>query len=96
MSTESDIERSGERRLELNRQLSETLQESSHPVRKLTPELVLEIRERYEAGGENTSELAREYGVSQTTISEVVRGLLWRHVGGPIRRDRPGSEASDQ
>ena len=41
---------------------------------------VREIRNRYAQREANQVSLAREYGVSQTTISAVVRRHTWRHV----------------
>jgi hypothetical protein len=52
---------------------------------KLTPEKVLEIRHRHEAGETQTC-LGEEFGVDVSTIGNVVRGETWSHVGGPIRR----------
>lgn len=47
---------------------------------KLTEHQVLEVRRRYAAGGVSQSALAREYGISQTGMSAVLRGTLWQHV----------------
>jgi hypothetical protein len=44
---------------------------------RLTWRKVAQIRERA-AAGETQATLAREYGVSQPTISHVVRGLKWK------------------
>lgn len=48
-----------------------------HVNAKLTNEQVMEIRRRYEAG-EFQIPLAREYGVSQRTISLIVRGKIYK------------------
>lgn len=45
---------------------------------KLTQAKVDEIRRRYAAGGCSHRELAKEYQVGKTTISEVLRGENWR------------------
>ena len=45
------------------------------PTHKLTDAQVAEIRERYAAGGVMQKELAREYGVTQSHVSYVARGL---------------------
>lgn len=45
----------------------------------LTEATVREIRTRY-AAGERQMALAREYGVGQTSISDVVRRRTWAHV----------------
>ena len=49
----------------------------------LTELEVLEIRQAHAAGA-TQYELSREYGVANQTISKVVRGKTWAHVGGPI------------
>lgn len=46
---------------------------------KLTEALVSEIRTKYASGTISQSKLAKEYGVCQATINEVVRGFLWKH-----------------
>jgi hypothetical protein len=51
---------------------------------KLTPEVVVEIRERH-AKGESAACLARSHGLSQSQVSEIVRGLSWTEAGGPLR-----------
>jgi hypothetical protein len=48
--------------------------------RKLTTEQVREMRTRRRAG-ERTCDLAKVFGVSQPTVSQVTRGQLYRHVG---------------
>jgi len=55
----------------------------AHGVRsgtaKLTDEKVGQIRER-RGQGEKTSALASEYGVSQSLVRQIARGVGWRHV----------------
>lgn len=46
----------------------------------LAEDQVREVRRRYAAGGVTQAELGREYGVSNVTISAIVRRRLWRHV----------------
>jgi hypothetical protein len=46
---------------------------------KLTAEKVSTIRRRA-AAGETQRSLAAEFGMSQPTISEIVRRVIWRHV----------------
>lgn len=58
-------------------------QGESHPGAKLTNELVREMRERRALGARQV-DLAAEYGVSSAYVSEIVNGLCWQDVGGPI------------
>ena len=50
---------------------------------KLTGPEVLNIRERY-ARGEQSGSIAKDFGVSPTSIREVTCGRTWKHIGGPI------------
>lgn len=54
-----------------------------HGRRRLTAAQVVEIRERYAAGGVRLLDLSREFGVSQALLSLIVRGRKWAHLGGP-------------
>jgi len=45
---------------------------------KLTPEQVQEIRARYVPRKVSTYQLAKEYGVDQTTIYQIVSGEKWK------------------
>lgn len=60
------------------------------PARRkpLSDELVLELREAYAAGGVTDLDLALKYEVSRKTVSDVISGRNYQHVGGPIRRGR--------
>lgn len=60
----------------------------SHRSAKLTEADVLDIRERYAAGGVEQRDLADEYGVHRVQIGSILRGQTWKHVGGP-RSTRP-------
>lgn len=51
----------------------------SHPYAKLTPDSVREIRSRI-AGGEIPSALAIEFGVSSSTLYDMIHGKTWRHI----------------
>lgn len=53
---------------------------TGHPLSKITEADVISIREKYKNGHTQVM-LAREFGVHQTKISEIVRGLAWKHVG---------------
>ena len=48
-----------------------------HPQAKLTAGQVETIRRRYSAGGVLQRELADEYGLSQSHVSEIVHGRYW-------------------
>lgn len=54
--------------------------ERSH-FAKLTPDAVLEIRERL-SRGETQPRVAGHFGVSQSTISLIARGKTWSHLQG--------------
>lgn len=60
------------------------------PTPKLTAEDVVLMRER-RANGARQLDLAETFGVSSGYVSEVVRGLVWAHVGGPIQPNRKAS-----
>lgn len=47
---------------------------------KLTTADVIEIRRRYAAGGCSQSQLGREFGIAQPTVSEIVARRKWAHV----------------
>ena len=47
---------------------------------KLTAELVMDIRSRYHAGGISQRTLAKEFGITQSWLSRIVRHEMWRHV----------------
>lgn len=47
---------------------------------KLTGSDVVDIRSRYADGSANQQRLADEYGVTNQTISSIVRGKKWKHV----------------
>lgn len=47
---------------------------------KLTEDDVREIRRRYREGGISQTALAREYGLCQASVHELVSGKTWGHV----------------
>lgn len=53
---------------------------SKHANAKLTPEQVRDIRQRYDAGLALQIHLAKEFGVSQRTISLIVRRETYKDV----------------
>jgi hypothetical protein len=52
--------------------------------RKLKPEQVRDIYARAHAG-ENQDELAAEYGIAQSGVSRIKRGLTWWWITGGLR-----------
>lgn len=50
----------------------------------LTNEQVLAIRKRSHEG-ELSKNLALEYGIHPTTISNIINGRRWKHLGGPTK-----------
>lgn len=55
-----------------------------HGMAILNEAQVLAIRER-SSGGELGKKLAIEFDCSTSLITAIVRGQIWKHVGGPIR-----------
>lgn len=53
---------------------------SGHTNAKLTPDQVLEIRRRYDAGEATQSTLGKEFGVSQRVISLVIRRESYKDI----------------
>lgn len=51
-----------------------------HHMTKLTAEQVIEMRERYAAGGITQVELAAEYGISQSGLSGILLRKTWQHL----------------
>ncbi len=48
-----------------------------NPQAKLTEQIVMEIKQRSD---ESTSLLAKEYGVSPSTIADIKAGRRWKHI----------------
>jgi hypothetical protein len=57
--------------------------------------MVLALREQY-AAGTTQSELERNYNLSRATISAIVTGKAWKHVGGPINDRHKRGRRSDK
>ncbi|MGW1409429.1 hypothetical protein [Streptomyces sp. NPDC002403] len=55
---------------------------------------VVEIREKYAAGGVTDLELSMQYGRPRRVITSLLSGASYRHVGGPIRVPRSVARAS--
>ena len=51
------------------------------PAKKqLTQEKVLEIRAQYKRGVCSQRELGEKYGISRSTVGQIVRGETWRYL----------------
>jgi hypothetical protein len=60
----------------------------------LTTNAVIEMRHLF-AQGKGSTEIAAQYGVNKQTVSKIVHGQRWAHVGGPIStEDRRGKHHS--
>lgn len=53
---------------------------SRSPRSRLTEAQVVEMRQRYAAGGVTHRQLAAEYGVNHGSIARILSGEYWRHV----------------
>ena len=53
---------------------------SSNGAAKLTNAQVLDIYRRAQAGSERLIDIAREYGIGKTTVSDIKRGRTWWHI----------------
>lgn len=53
----------------------------------MTPDQAQEIHQRFDYRTPTADEqtTAASYGVSETLVTEIIRGNRWGHVGGPIR-----------
>jgi hypothetical protein len=58
-----------------------------HHFSKLTPDLVRQMREWYAEGGISFLEISHEFGVTESTARDAIRGITWRHVNHPAIRD---------
>lgn len=61
---------------------------SQRPAAKINEEQVIRIREAY-AMGADARILAGQFGIAVPTLRQIVLGLKWKQVGGPITRRRP-------
>ena len=60
------------------------LRGETHNRSRLTESQVIEIRERFAAGGISKAQLGRDYEVALGTVDWIIRGTTWAHVGGPV------------
>lgn len=51
-----------------------------HNAVKLTDDQVRSIRRMYEEGGRSQDGIAREFGISQATVSGIIRRVNWSHI----------------
>lgn len=56
------------------------MQGSTHVNAKLTETTVTEIRRRFSAGGVRQCDLAKEYGITATTVMRIVKRRSWTHI----------------
>lgn len=47
---------------------------------KMTADRVVELRQRFAAGGVSKMALAREYGITHPTVRRIIDRTIWRHV----------------
>ena len=50
----------------------------AHPNARLTRAQVIEIRQEAKVPGTSRAWLAKRFGVSRTTVDNIVRGLTWK------------------
>lgn len=70
-----------------------TLTGSKNNNSKLTELDVLTIREAAH-NGSSIKELSAKFNIGGTTVGGIINGDSWKHIGGPIRRARPGNYKS--
>ena len=59
--------------------LKDMAHKERHGNAKLTKEIANRIKDKYATGKYKTRELAREYGVAQSTLLSVLNGKTWKH-----------------
>lgn len=59
---------------------------ADHYASKVNERKVIEIRRRYAAGEGPQTLLADEYGIDQTTVSQIVNRKIWKDVIDPLER----------
>lgn len=68
------------------RSLSNYRRGSTHPQSKLTEKNIREIIYAYDRGGVTYRELANQYGVSASTINDVLNNRTWRHLSAALEK----------
>lgn len=51
-----------------------------HLFATVTDTVVRRLREQYAVGGVTHDDLAKQYNISRTTVSRIIRGRIWKHV----------------
>ena len=69
-------------------------QGSHHCFAILNEDMVRTIRERA-ASGEPLRQLAKLFGVHESSLSEIVHGHTWRHVAGPVAKRRLNTKLTE-
>lgn len=59
---------------------------AEHGRARLTEALVAKIRETYTGAKGEQTEIARRFGVSKGTVSKIVCGKNWKHLGGRVAK----------
>lgn len=54
---------------------------------RLTADIIIEVRQR-RLNGETLTAMAKEYGVSFSTLSRAIRGDTWAHIPGALPRPK--------
>lgn len=57
----------------------------AHGGNKLTQEQVIAIRAEYVPGLVGCTTLGKKYGVSKSAIEKIIKGKMWKHIGGTVR-----------
>jgi hypothetical protein len=53
---------------------------SKHRAAKLTESQVMDVRRKYSTGRYTLAILAAEYGLTLTPVSQMIRGVTWKHL----------------
>jgi hypothetical protein len=65
---------------EFSKRMSEQNQGENSAMAKLTANDVREIRHRYADGGVTFQQLSKEYGVANSSISNILTRKTWKHI----------------
>lgn len=81
------LEPAGYNQLATNKGSDPSREGTKNPRSKLSKDDVIDIRTYYHNGIKTQLELSIIYGVSRATIYNVVKGLTYKNVGGPLSRE---------